>query len=117
MARRAGSRAQRLASFQYGASHMSLRICLITDGYPPVNAGSGITTYTATTARALARDGHKVSVIAPAVDGGTSVSERDGVQLHRVLAPRLPGSGGKSFLDTYLFARAVAGKVHKLKRE
>ena len=96
---------------------MSLRICLITDGYPPENAGSGITTYTATTARALARDGHKVSVIAPAVDGGPSVGERDGVQLHRVLAPRLPGSGGKSFLDTYLVARAVAGEVHKLKRE
>ena len=93
---------------------MNLRICLITDGYPPENAGSGIATYTATTARALAQAGHKVSVISPAVDGGTSVSQRDGVQLHRVLAAHLPGSGGKSFLDAYLFARAAAAEVHKL---
>ncbi len=96
---------------------MSLRICLITDGYPPENAGSGITTYTVTTARGLAQNGHRVSVIAPAVEGGRSVSERDGVQLHRVLAARLPGTGGKTFLDAYLFARAVAAEVHKLMNE
>jgi glycosyltransferase involved in cell wall biosynthesis len=96
---------------------MSLRICLISDGYPPENAGSGITTYTATTARALVQDGHQVSVIAPAVEGAASVSERSGVQLRRVLAARLPGSGGKSFLDSYLFARAAAAEVHKIMRQ
>ena len=96
---------------------MSLRICLISDGYPPENAGSGITTYTATTARALAEDGHRVSVIAPAVEGCTPVSDRGGVQLHRVLAARVPGRGGKSFFDAYLFARAAAAKVHKLMSE
>jgi glycogen synthase len=102
---------------------MKLRICLVSDGYPPENAGSGITTYTVTMARGLVQEEHTVSVIAPALDEGASVSERDGVWLHRILPARLPGSpfrrrrGGKTFLDAYLFARAVGAEVQKIMHE
>lgn len=55
-----------------------LRIALLSYEYPPETGLGGIGTYTWTQARALARAGHEVHVLAGATTPGAVRSERDG---------------------------------------
>jgi glycogen(starch) synthase len=99
-----------------------MRICLTCREYPPETVGGGIGTYTANIARGLATAGHQVSVIARSVKGGETVHHEDGVRVHRILPCAIVGltyalrgyGDGKTFLDAYLYSRAVAARVRRL---
>ncbi|MCS7173065.1 MAG: glycosyltransferase family 4 protein [Armatimonadetes bacterium] len=97
-----------------------MRICLLCQEYPPEVKGGGIGTYTHTLARALARTGCRVHVVARAVGVPRSELE-EGVVVHRVASPpdllrkaAWPFTGPQSFLDAYAHSRAAARKVLEL---
>lgn len=84
-----------------------MRICLVSREYPTDDHGGGIGTYTAKTARALARLGHGVDVITEAakVEAGTTVEE--GVSVHRLEPP-------SHRLRTLARARKVSRRLEQL---
>ncbi len=65
-----------------------MRICLISQEYPPQPHPGGIASYTSKTAAALARLGHEVHVVTSDWKPG-AVYEENGVQVHRFTNPRL----------------------------
>ena len=66
-----------------------LKLCFVSADFPPAQMG-GIARYTAIQARALAAQGHEVTVITRA-NGAPRVDFTDGVWVHRVLQP-CPGA-------------------------
>jgi glycosyltransferase involved in cell wall biosynthesis len=62
-----------------------MHICYISQEYPPETGWGGIGSYTYEMAHALARSGHRVTVISRAVDE-ESISTNNGVEVHRVSA-------------------------------
>jgi len=67
----------------------ALRICLISQEYPPETARGGIGTQTWNKARALAALGHRVRVLSCAAGPGPDprVGEHDGVTVYRLRPP------------------------------
>ncbi|MDB5373804.1 MAG: hypothetical protein JWP04_2446 [Belnapia sp.] len=87
LARRTGHRARAdldlsaiPGPFQRFVPAAGLRICMVSQGFPP-QADAGIARWTAMVARELLRRGHIVHVITQA-DGEESVTQRDGLWLH-----------------------------------
>jgi glycosyltransferase involved in cell wall biosynthesis len=66
-----------------------MKICLISQEYPPDTAWGGIGTHTWVKARALARLGHEVHVLSRARDLGPAMHTevQDGVTVHRMQPP------------------------------
>lgn len=66
-----------------------MKICLVSQEYPPDTARGGIGTQTWNKARALAGLGHSVQVLSAAARPGPdpAVSNHDGVTVHRIRAP------------------------------
>ena len=66
-----------------------MRICLVSQEYPPETARGGIGSQTWNKARELARRGHEVHVLSRAADPGPDmrVEEADGVTVHRMQPP------------------------------
>lgn len=67
---------------------MSLRICMFSNLFPPINSGSS--TFTWNLARKLAARGHHVSVVAAQVEDASAYEEKDGLTIYRLAAVRLP---------------------------
>lgn len=63
-----------------------LSICFVSQEYPEETGWGGIGTYTYEMAHSLARLGHRVVVLARAVDCPSHVVEDDGVEVYRILA-------------------------------
>ena len=84
----------------------SLRICLVSQGYPP-NETAGIARWTHALAQALVAQGHWVHVIA-ADEGPRRMEFVAGVWVHRV--PSLPGDGPAAPVKVpqSIYARALA---------
>ena len=77
------------------ASHFPLKIALMSFEYPPETGFGGIGTYTWYQARALAKLGHDIHVVAGATENMTlRIQEHDGVKVHRF---RSDGSLMRSF--------------------
>ncbi len=72
-----------LAFRQTRAAEERLRLCLISQQYPPGAVG-GIAVWTETLAATLASAGHEVTVIAASPTGEASVSFDGGVWVHRI---------------------------------
>jgi glycogen(starch) synthase len=87
-----------------------MRICLISREHASDNHAGGIGTYTEKTARGLAAVGHTVHVITETA-GERSVIDEEGVQVHRLPAPR------SARLRTLIRARAVAHELNSLSWE
>ena len=66
-----------------------LRICLVSQEYPPETARGGIGTQTWNKARALSRLGHDVHVLSSSAEPGPEVrtESRDGITVHRIQPP------------------------------
>jgi len=66
-----------------------MRICLVSQEYPPETARGGIGTQTWNKARALARSGHTVHVLSSSSKSGPDLRTEiaDGVTLHRMRPP------------------------------
>ena len=100
-----------------------MRICFLCQEYPPEVQGGGIGTYTYTLARALARGGHRVHVVARA-QREPFTREEEGVVVHRITLPQdllrsaaRPLTGPQSFLDAYAYSRVAAERARKIFRE
>jgi glycosyltransferase involved in cell wall biosynthesis len=66
-----------------------MRICLVSQEYPPETAHGGIGSQNWNKARALAGRGHEVEVVSSAVEprSGTCTKSADGVTVHRIQPP------------------------------
>jgi glycogen synthase len=97
-----------------------LHVCLISMEYPPETSRGGVATYTHILARALARIGQRVTVIAQGLSR-SSVEVQDGVTVHRIkenchpLAEQIGRSLGASELFGFLtYARRVWTEVQEV---
>lgn len=94
-----------------------LRICLLSQEFPPHTAWGGIATYTAAMAEAYTAAGHDVTVITRRTPRAAASERIGGIQIFRVGAPigrkRLTGRT----LDRILHARAVFRRVAELDRD
>jgi glycogen synthase len=97
-----------------------MHVCLISMEYPPETSRGGVATYTHILARALARIGERVTVIAQGLSR-SSIQEQDGVTVHRIkeqsypLAGQLGRSLGASELFGFLaYARKACAEVQDL---
>lgn len=96
-----------------------MNLCFICREYPPAPRTGGIGSSTRDQARALARLGHRVHVVAPAWDG-TAEAVDDGVLVHRVRARRWQVPGVARYagqtLERLGWSRAGARAVGQLHR-
>ncbi len=93
-----------------------MRICLVSQEYPPETAWGGVGTQTWVKARALARLGHEVHVLSRSADEGTDLRSeiQDGVLVHRMQAPGFdfPIFGKPAYMIGYTWN--VLAALHKL---
>lgn len=68
-----------------------MNICLISREFPPDTAFGGIATFSLDTALILKSHGHNVTVFSQSLTG-SHVSERQGIQVHKIKVPRPFGS-------------------------
>lgn len=96
-----------------------MNLCFVCREYPPAPRTGGIGSGTRDQARALARLGHRVHVVAPAWDA-PGVFDDGGVAVHRVAAPRwqLPGIArfAGQTLDRLAWSRTAAREVSRIHR-
>src|ERR1051325_3554092 len=98
---------------------LAMHICYISQEYPPETGWGGIGSYTYEMAHALARLGHRVSVVSRAVHE-ESVRTSEGVELHRVSpSPRWDSMPGLWRLNRIWpgFAWAAMRRIRKINRE
>lgn len=93
-----------------------MRICLVSQEYPPETPWGGIGTQTRNKARALARLGHEVHVLSRAADEGPDMRREidEGVVVHRMQPPgfEFPIYGRTTYQLGY--AWHVLGRLHSL---
>ncbi len=90
LTRQPGTREKTFLQFPMArAAPDRLRLCLISQQYPPGPTG-GIGVWTYALAASLASLGHEVSVITRSLTTEASVAFEDGVWVHRIVAPDLP---------------------------
>jgi glycosyltransferase involved in cell wall biosynthesis len=92
--------------FQAPRPERQLRVCLVSQGYPPAET-AGIARWTAELAGGLARLGHIVHVIA-ATSAAATVEYHDGVWVHRVTAATENGPAVARPVPTSVYRRALA---------
>ena len=95
---------------------LAMKICLVSQEYPPETPWGGIGTQTWNKARALARLGHEVHVLSRSAEEGLDLrTERDqGVFVHRMKPPgyQFPLFGRTTYLLGYTWF--VLAKLHEL---
>jgi glycogen synthase len=79
-----------------------MKICLISEEFPPETGWGGIGTHTYNLSLALAGAGHEVHVLTKSVDGREHSTNTEGLSIHRIPEPR-------RFASTVLTAAAAAG--------
>src|SRR5690349_23603347 len=93
-----------------------MRICLVSQEYPPETARGGIGTQTWNKARALAALGHEVHVLSSSAGPAPGLRHgvEDGIAVHRLRPPGLdfPVNGEASFWLGYSWA--VLAALHEL---
>jgi glycosyltransferase involved in cell wall biosynthesis len=94
----------------------TMRICLVSQEYPPETAWGGVGTQTWVKARALARLGHEVHVLSRSADerSGIRTELQEGVLVHRMQPPgvEFPIYGKPAYMIGYTW-HVLAG-LHKL---
>ena len=96
-----------------------MKLCLVTQEYPPKpgGGGGGIGTQTRLKAQGLAERGHEVHVISGS-GYPTSQTDRDGsVLVHRIAEPELPVPGYEDSTYWLCYSAALAAKLRDLERE
>lgn len=102
-----------------------MRICLVSEEYPPETAWGGIGTYTWHLGNILAKRGHSIYVISTTM-GDTTVRKRiNGIFLSRIALPRWPhfsltewrGSPLGRVIRSYQVARAASALVKEYELE
>ncbi|HSB70232.1 MAG TPA: glycosyltransferase family 4 protein [Candidatus Methylomirabilis sp.] len=101
-----------------------MRICLVSQEYPPETGWGGIGTYTYELAHGLASAGHDVHVLSLSLDRADHTSSDGKVTVHRLATLRLRiglwrmglGMAGATMLRSLTVARALRGlhRVHRI---
>lgn len=92
-----------------------MKICLVSQDYPPETARGGISTQTWNKANALRMLGHEVSVISKAPDGHESdVVSQEGVRVIRIKPPSVDFPVYTSEAYWLGYSWCVFGAIHKL---
>ncbi len=91
-----------------------MRICLVSQEYPPETGGGGIGTQTSLKAKGLSARGHEVHVVAGSRDHESRMYQEGPVTIHRIGQPWLhvPGYEESTYLMAY--SQTVAEKLHEL---
>jgi glycosyltransferase involved in cell wall biosynthesis len=93
-----------------------VKICLVSQEYPPETGGGGIGTQTYLKAHGLSARGHQVHVVSASWDREPRTSRDGPVLLHRIGEPDLAGLGSEPTTYWLAYSAAVAAKVHELHR-
>lgn len=91
-----------------------MRICLVSQEYPPETGWGGIGTQTLHKARGLATRGHLVHVVSSTWSDKPAVAHESGVFVHRIPVPELAELGRDGPAFTLAYSLAVARKLAKL---
>jgi glycosyltransferase involved in cell wall biosynthesis len=91
-----------------------MKICLVSQEYPPETGGGGIGTQTYLKAHGLARRGHTVHVITSTYEGAGFSRQDAGVTVHRIGDPSSDAPFSEPSVHWIGYSWAVAKKVHEL---
>ena len=91
-----------------------MKICLVSQEYPPETGGGGIGTQTYLKAQGLAARGHEVHVISLSGDGIPRMYADGPVVVHRIVHPELDAPGFELTTSWMAYSGAVARKLQEL---
>lgn len=91
-----------------------MKICLVSQEYPPETGGGGIGTQTYLKAHGLAERGHEVHVISLSWDGVPRIYADGPVAIHRIVHPELDAPGFEETTFWMAYSGAVARKLQEL---
>jgi len=94
-----------------------MKICLVSQEYPPETGGGGIGTQTFLKARGLSQRGHEVHVVSTSWDGTARCMQDGGATIHRIPEVVLNVPGFEQSTYWLAYSSAVAGKLHALSQE
>src|SRR5205809_691275 len=94
-----------------------MRICLVSQEYPPETGGGGIGTQTYLKAQGLAARGHDVHVISASWDREARTYRDRGVLIHRIPEPALGVPGYEESTYWLAYSTAVAQKLHAIAQD
>lgn len=94
-----------------------MKICLVSQEYPPETGWGGIGTQTYLKAQGLSARGHEVHVISASWTGAASTCRDGGAVIHRIAAPDLYVLGYDGPAYWLAYSSAVAGKIQALGQE
>jgi len=91
-----------------------MKICLVSQEYPPETGGGGIGTQTYLKAQGLSARGHDVHVVSSSWDRTPREYQDGGALIHRVAEPKVSGPGFESSSYWLAYSAAVAEALHVL---
>jgi glycogen synthase len=94
-----------------------MKICLVSQEYPPETGGGGIGTQTYLKARGLSDRGHDVHVVSASWDRVARTYGDGKALIHRIPEPELGISGYEQSTYWLAYSTAVADKIHELSKE
>ena len=94
-----------------------MKICLVSQEYPPETGGGGIGTQTYLKAHGLAARGHEVHVVSASWDAEARTYHDGGATIHRISEPQLRVDGYEQSTYWLAYSMAVAEKLHELGKE
>lgn len=94
-----------------------MKICLISQEYPPETGGGGIGTQTYHKAHGLTARGHEVHVVSSSVDNDPRTYKDRLATIHRIPQPYLKVPGYEATTCWLSYAFAAGAKVHELSEQ
>jgi glycosyltransferase involved in cell wall biosynthesis len=94
-----------------------MRICLVSQEYPPETGGGGIGTQTYLKAKGLSARGHEVYVVSASCDNKARTYRDKNVIVHRIPEPELKVQGYEQSTYWLAYSSSVAEKLHALSED
>ncbi len=94
-----------------------MKICLISQEYPPETGGGGIGTQTYLKAQGLSALGHEVHVVSASWDKEARTYSDGGAIIHRIPEPELGVPGYEESTYWLAYSASVAEKLHALSKD
>ena len=94
-----------------------MKICLVSQEYPPETGGGGIGTQTYLKAQGLSELGHEVHVVSASWDSTARIYSDGGAVIHRIPEPELKVPGYEESTYWLAYSESVAMKLHSLSQE
>ncbi|MEK6320359.1 MAG: glycosyltransferase family 4 protein [Acidobacteriota bacterium] len=94
-----------------------MRICLVSQEYPPETGGGGIGTQTYLKAHGLSGRGHEIYVVCASWDSQPRIYQDGNVLIYRVPEPNLKLDGYQESTYWLAYSTSVAEKLHALSQD